>query len=127
MLQAHRDSVRLVFNKYKPTLSNTVFHLLSGGDDPYFIDSPDTNLWALAQTDTSSLVVTEFNTELNPQDDNDPINTLSEIAVVMMKQFTSMNTKLTNISNNLALLNTLYADISGQELRMRDINREYKL
>lgn len=63
LLQAHRDSVRVVFSDSKPTLSNATFHLLNGGSDPLHIPEHDTHVWALAMTDTSSLVVTEWTNE----------------------------------------------------------------
>jgi hypothetical protein len=103
ILQAHRDHVRVVFSESKPILSNTAFHLISGGDEPYFIDSPDTNIWALAQTNTTSLAVTEFNTAGS---EADPLNTAIEVGQVMIKLLISMNARLNNISDNMALLNT---------------------
>ena len=59
MLQCLRDSVRITLSEAKPAKSNTVFHLLSGGDDPLPFNSVDTNVWALAVTDKSSLIVSE--------------------------------------------------------------------
>ena len=58
-LQAHRDSVRIVFADAKPALTNTSFHTLKGGDPPLQVPSIDTHVWALAVTDTSSLIITE--------------------------------------------------------------------
>jgi hypothetical protein len=124
ILQAHRDHVRVVFSESKPILSNTAFHLISGGDEPYFIDSPDTNVWALAQTNTTSLAVTEFNTAGS---EADPLNTAIEVGQVMIKLLISMNSRLNNISDNMALLNTYYADVTGNKLNLSDIDREYKL
>jgi hypothetical protein len=59
MLQCLRDSVRITFNATKPARSNTVFHALSGKDAPLQFNSVDTNVWALAVTDKSSLIVSE--------------------------------------------------------------------
>ena len=60
VLQAHRDSVRIVVNELKPAKSNKIFHLLGGKDAPLHFNSIDTNVWALALTPESSLVVTEI-------------------------------------------------------------------
>jgi hypothetical protein len=59
MLQAHRDSVRIALSPAKPAKGNSVFHVIGGDDVPMHIGSPDTNIWALAVTDNSSLVVSE--------------------------------------------------------------------
>lgn len=63
LLQAHRDTVRITISTAKPTKSNTVFHTLGGDDAPLKLDSIDTNIWALATSDKSSLIVTETNTK----------------------------------------------------------------
>lgn len=60
LLQCTRDTVRLVFNDAKPALGNSVFHLLKPEHPPLRIDNVDTNIWALAMTDTSGLIITEF-------------------------------------------------------------------
>lgn len=59
MLQAHRDSVRIVFNDLQPSKDNTSFHLLNGSDGPLQVSSIDTNVWALSMTDKSTLTITE--------------------------------------------------------------------
>jgi hypothetical protein len=59
ILQAHRDSVRIVISDTKPVLSNTAFHLLGDGDAPLPFPIIDTNVWALSVSDRSSLIVTE--------------------------------------------------------------------
>lgn len=59
ILQAHNDSVRVVVSELKPVRYNTAFHTLGRGDAPLPIDVVDTNVWVLAMTDKSSLVVTE--------------------------------------------------------------------
>lgn len=59
ILQAHNDSVRIAISDTKPAKSNVVYHLLGGGDNPLSFNSLDTNVWALAVTDKSNLIVTE--------------------------------------------------------------------
>lgn len=59
ILQAHRDSVRIVLSKLKPARNNKVYHLLGGKDAPFPLNSLDTNVWALATSEHSSLIVTE--------------------------------------------------------------------
>ena len=59
LLQAHRDSVRIVFSDTKPVRSNVSFHLLGGEDAPLQIPALDVNAWALAMSDESSLTITE--------------------------------------------------------------------
>lgn len=59
ILQAHRDSVRIVFSDVKPARSNTAFHVLGEKDGPYGPVEINTNVWALATSDNSSLMVTE--------------------------------------------------------------------
>ena len=58
-LQSIRDEVRIVLSSVKPALGNVVFHTLNGGDDPLQFSNIDTDVWALAITDTSKLVITE--------------------------------------------------------------------
>lgn len=59
VLQAHRDKVHITLSESQPVKSNTVFHLLGGEDQPLQFNFIDTNVWALAISDTSSLTVTE--------------------------------------------------------------------
>ena len=59
-LQAHRDAVRIVFSDAKPAKSNTAFHILGGDDQPFILPFNDVGVWALATTEHSSLVLTEF-------------------------------------------------------------------
>jgi len=59
VLQALRDAVRITLSEAKPAVTNTVFHLLEGKDAPLQLNSIDTNVWALAMTDESSLIVSE--------------------------------------------------------------------
>lgn len=60
LLQAHRDDVRVVLSELKPSRGNTIFHLLGGDDAPLHFPSIDVNVWALAITDKSSLIVSEL-------------------------------------------------------------------
>lgn len=59
VLQAQNDTVRITLSEAKPAISNTVFHILGGKDTPFKFDSIDTNVWALAITEKSSLIVSE--------------------------------------------------------------------
>lgn len=59
VLQAHRDSVRIVLSEERPVKNNSVFHMLGADKDPLVFQSIDTNVWALAMTDESSLIATE--------------------------------------------------------------------
>lgn len=59
ILQANRDSVRIVLNDTKPSRSNSVFHTLDATDEILPIHWLDTNMWVLAVTEDSSLIVTE--------------------------------------------------------------------
>ena len=59
LLQAHRDAVRVTLSDVKPAKSNSVFHVV-GRDDPILqFNSIDANVWALATTETSSLIASE--------------------------------------------------------------------
>ena len=60
VLQALRDSVRVVLSDLQPAITNPVFHLLSGKDAPLTLPSLDVNVWALAMTDRASLVSSEL-------------------------------------------------------------------
>ena len=62
ILQAHRDEVRIVISESKPALNNTAFMSLGGGDDPLPLPIINTNVWVLAVSDKSSLIVTESDT-----------------------------------------------------------------
>lgn len=62
ILQAHNDSVRIVVSELKPAKSNIAFHTLGGGDAPLPLNIVNTNVWALATSDKSSLIVTETTT-----------------------------------------------------------------
>jgi hypothetical protein len=62
ILQALRDSVRIAVSEAQPASSNTAFHTLGGEDAPLHLDVVDTNVWVLAVSDKSSLIVTESDT-----------------------------------------------------------------
>lgn len=68
ILQCHRDSVRIAFSKFQPARDNTAFHLLNGGDQPLQIPHLDSDIWALAMTDTSSLIITTTSAALSQYD-----------------------------------------------------------
>jgi len=98
MLQAHRDAVRVAFSDQKPVFSNSAFHMLSGEADlPYHIPTIDTNVWALAVTDRSSLIVTEFSGE--------QVDTLSELAHLLNRQLLKMTSNQHEMNRELSLLN----------------------
>ena len=59
ILQAHRDAVRIVMSDAQPALTNTAFHSLGGENEPLHIDVVDVNIWVLAVSDKSSLIVSE--------------------------------------------------------------------
>ena len=59
ILQAHRDTVRVTMNTGQPAISNSVFHTLDGSSPPITFNAFDSKVWALAMSDTSSLVVSE--------------------------------------------------------------------
>jgi len=61
ILQSFRDAVNITLSDSKPLLSNSVFHVLSGSDTSLKIDGPDTNVWALATSDSASLIVSQIN------------------------------------------------------------------
>lgn len=63
VLQAHGDAVRVVLLSSQPSPSNSAFHVLSGvSSDPWVMPSVDTNVWAMAASKHSSLIVTEVST-----------------------------------------------------------------
>lgn len=75
VLQALRDTVRIVFADDKPALGNTTFHVLNGGDAPMHMQYLDTNVWVLAMTDTSSLIATEATNATTPPQRDDAFKT----------------------------------------------------
>jgi len=63
MLQSLRDTVRVAFSDTQPVVSNIAFHTLDGSDEPLRLHDIDTDVWVLAMTNRSSLVITEFDTQ----------------------------------------------------------------
>ena len=78
VLQAHRDSVRIVFSDAKPAKGNQAFHLLGGGEPPMPFNLINQNVWALAQSTTSSLIVTEAEDTAGAKYKATDLDTLSE-------------------------------------------------
>ena len=101
ILQAHRDSVRVTFNDVRPAKDNVAFHQLSGADPIYSVPSLDTNVWVLAMTDSSSLVVTEF----TGSEDANPIDTIVELSMVVLQQSSRVARSQEAIVRELHLLN----------------------
>lgn len=60
LLQSLRDEVRIAFSVIQPTRANEIYHTLSGKDAPLPVNAPDVDVWALAMTDSSALIVTEL-------------------------------------------------------------------
>lgn len=56
LLQSLRDEVRIAVNDTQPAKDTTAHHTLSGADSPLPLN-PDTNVWALAMTNRSALIV----------------------------------------------------------------------
>ena len=59
VLQANNDTVRITISTAQPVKTNEVFHILGGKDAPLHLNSLDTNVWALAITEKSSLIVSQ--------------------------------------------------------------------
>ena len=64
ILQCLGDHVRVTLSLNKPSKSNTVFHLISPSKEPLVLTSIDTNLWALATSNNSSLIATELTSSI---------------------------------------------------------------
>jgi len=58
-LQAKRDQVRIALSALKPADDTDKFHILAGKDAPLQFNSLDTNVWVLAMSEESSLIVSE--------------------------------------------------------------------
>jgi hypothetical protein len=65
LLQAHRDTVRIVLADVKPARDTSAFIILSGSSEPLPLTSLDTNVWALATSENSSLVAHETDIRAN--------------------------------------------------------------
>ncbi len=107
ILQAHNDSVRVVLSDLQPELGNAAYHTLGGGDAPLPFDIVNTNMWALAVSDTSSLVVTESDTSFATEE------TVSQLVMAVTNAIDETTYDLnaaafnavTNISNDYELDN----------------------
>lgn len=84
VLQAHLDVVRIVISDTQPARNNPVFHLLGGDSEPLSLRSLDADVWALATSDKSSLIVTELDQDrVSIHDGNDlPITSLKNALAV---------------------------------------------
>jgi len=60
ILDCHRDAVRVVFNDAQPSRNNEAYHDLTGADAPLIPPFTDTDIWVLATTENTRLVVTEI-------------------------------------------------------------------
>jgi len=111
VLQALNDSVRITISELKPALSNSVFHLLGGKDAPFHLNSIDTNVWALAITEKSSLIVTE--TTPVPISNKDDFflevaagNVAGRTPVNVIGHDSAISTTLSTVGNNIGQLHT---------------------
>lgn len=59
VIQSLGDTVRVVMSSSKPAVANTVFHTLSGKDQPLTFTNFKTDIWVLALTNNATLVMTE--------------------------------------------------------------------
>jgi len=121
VLQAHLDAVRVVINDVKPSVDNTVFHLLSGKDAPLHFNSIDTDVWALAITNRSSLIVSE--TEPFPVDlaatESDPLQVSS--GNVGLNMFSSLKESIDDLVLQMKILNKYMAEGFDNEIKEEDI------
>lgn len=107
ILQAHRDAVRVVVSEAKPVITNTAFHLIGDGSDPFPLNIVNTNVWALAMSDRSSLIVTETDTSFATEE------TASQLVMAVTNAINETSFDLnaaafnavTNISNDYELDN----------------------
>ena len=102
ILQAHRDAVRVVVSEAKPVITNTAFHLIGDGSDPFPLNIVNTNVWALAMSDRSSLIVTETDTSFATEETTSQLvmavtNAINETAFDLN---TAAFNKTTNIAND---------------------------
>ena len=107
ILQAHNDSVRVVVSELKPVKGNTAYHTLGGGDAPLHLNIVNDNVWVLAVTDKSSLIVTESTTSFATEE------TVSQLVMTVTNalDFTTYDlnaaafSEATNITNDYELDN----------------------
>lgn len=121
LLQASRDTVKIAFSDVKPSLGNTAFHQLNDKNpSPYPIPIVDTNVWALATTDKTGLVVTEFYGS-DGTDDN-PIDTIAELGVAVLQQLQIMTSNQESMRKQLALLNMRAEEAWNTGIVWSDVN-----
>lgn len=101
ILQSNRDQVRVALSEVKPAKGNTAFHQLCGGDAPLYLRTIDTNVWAIALTESASLTVTEFTGEPG----ENPVDTLQEFAVLMLEQLSLVTSNQRDILKQMEMLN----------------------
>ena len=58
-LQSLRSEVRVVLSAVQPARDNSVFHVLTGADNPMQLLNLETDVWALAVSTDATLVITE--------------------------------------------------------------------
>ena len=116
VLQAPRDSVHVVLSDLQPAVGNPVFHLIGGKDAPLKLDSIDTNVWALAMTDRSSLIVTE--TTMVPVSVDNVVETSTQDA--QYHNFARQEELLTSILVELRVLNRYMSLAQDIELTEND-------
>ena len=102
ILQSNMNQVRIALSDVKPAKDNTAFHQLDGGDIPFFLRSIDTNVWAFAVTDNSSLTVTEFTGQ---EGVDNPIDTIVEFATLFMGMLSLVTSNQDIIIRQLQMMN----------------------
>lgn len=117
ILQSNRDQVRVTLSDAKPVASNTAFHQLQGGDAPMYLKSIDTNVWALAATECTSLTVTEFTGTAEGQN---PVDTIQEFAMLMLEQLCLVTSNQRDIVRQMEMLN-----LRVEEAFETDIDEDY--
>ena len=117
VLQAHRDTVRVAFNDVRPAVADTAFHQFSGADPIHSVPALDTNVWVLAMTESSSLVVTEFTGEPG----ENPIDTIAELALLMLTQSAKIALNQVSIISELQLLNARIEEAFETEITELDV------
>jgi len=66
VMQSDGDAVRVVVSVVKPSTANKVFHILYGKHHTLKFDSVDTDVWAIATSSASRLIVTQLLTPTIP-------------------------------------------------------------
>jgi len=129
VLQAHNDSVRITLSETKPTVSNPVFHILGGKDAPLHLNSIDTNVWALAITEKSSLIVSETEpfriTNTNGLDFYLEVaagNVAGNTPVNIVGHDSAIGTSIATVGNNLSELQTYSSSADIDSISSTDTN-----